>query len=53
MDRRFLLISKDEDGHDVLTWCETEKELKWCVENNKALIPYDALEIINYRDIHL
>jgi hypothetical protein len=50
-EKPFLLLSKDGEGHDVITWHETEEDLVWCARNNKAVIPYDAIEIGSSRDI--
>ena len=50
----FLLISKNADfSADVLSWCKTEEELLWMAANNKALHPYDAMEIGSIREIKL
>lgn len=52
-ERPFLLLSKDKEGHDVVTWHETEDDLMWCVKNNKAVDAYAAIEIGSYRNIKL
>lgn len=50
-EKPFILINKDEQGHDVVFWFETEEELLWTAKNNKALKPYIAFEIGSKRDI--
>lgn len=52
-DKRFLLTCTLVKGGSDFMWFETEEELIWTVENDKAIIPVEAIEIGNVRHIDL
>jgi Leu/Phe-tRNA-protein transferase len=53
MDKRFLLTYTIKAGGSSFGWFETEEELLWVAKNNSAIIPMEAFEIDNVRNIDL
>jgi hypothetical protein len=52
-EKKFLLISELQDGHQMVTWHETKEDLLWCAKNNKCLTAIDAIEICTCKEIDL
>ena len=50
-EKKFMLISQLEDGHQMVTWHETLKDLEFTAKYNKAATPVEALEICTCKEI--
>lgn len=51
--KHFWLFCKDEEGHNVNFFFDTEEEMRWTAENNKAVKPYQMLEVGTVRELRL
>ena len=51
--KHYFLFCKDKEGHDVNFFFDTEEEMRWTAENNKAVTPYQMLEVGTVRELRL
>lgn len=52
-EKKFMLVMKDRNGDQHVTWHESIDDLKRCVSEHPRYTIDDALEICSCRDIDL